>query len=146
LPGKYRGVREANTWVVVQRAGRHADCVLEGPSFDRDGNLYVSDIPWGRVFRINPHGEWDLVVEYDGEPNGTAVRADGKVLVADMKNGLMLLDPGSGSISEFVGRAGIEGFKGLSDLVCAKNGDVYFTDQGLSGMHDPTGRLFRLST
>jgi gluconolactonase len=26
----------------------------------------------------------------------------------------------------------------------AKNGDLYFTDQGESGLHDPTGRLWRL--
>jgi gluconolactonase len=145
LPSRFRGVREPTTWVVVQRAGRHADCVLEGPSFDRDGNLYVSDIPWGRIFRINPQGEWDLAVDYDGEPNGLAVRPDGKLMVADMKNGLMILEPGSGDITEFLGRAEIEGFKGLSDLVYASNGDLYFTDQGLTGMHDPTGRLFRLS-
>jgi gluconolactonase len=23
---------------------------LEGPSFDRDGNLYVVDLAWGRIF------------------------------------------------------------------------------------------------
>ena len=145
LPAAYRGVREPTAWVVVQRGGKHADCVFEGPSFDRDGNLYVSDIPWGRIFRISPAGEFELVVEYDGEPNGMAVRPDGKLTVADMKNGLMVLDPATGAIEEFLPRAEIEGFKGLSDLVYASNGDLYFTDQGLSGMHDPTGRLFRLS-
>lgn len=25
------------------------------------------------------------------------------------------------------------------------NGDLYFTDQGLTGLHDPTGRLYRLT-
>ncbi len=27
----------------------------------------------------------------------------------------------------------------------ASNGDLYFTDQGLTGLHDPTGRLFRVT-
>jgi gluconolactonase len=27
----------------------------------------------------------------------------------------------------------------------ASNGDIYFTDQGQTGLHDPTGRVYRLS-
>jgi gluconolactonase len=41
-------------------------------------------------------------------------------------------------------RARLERFRGCNDLVFASNGDLYFTDQGQSGMHDPTGRVFRL--
>ena len=37
-----------------------------------------------------------------------------------------------------------ERFKGVNDLVFARNGDLYFTDQGQTGLHDPTGRVFRL--
>jgi gluconolactonase len=37
-----------------------------------------------------------------------------------------------------------EGFKGLNDLHFAANGDLYFTDQGQTGIADPTGRVFRL--
>src|SRR5690606_37819119 len=39
---------------------------------------------------------------------------------------------------------GAEGFKGVNDLFFAANGDLYFTDQGQTGLQDPTGRLFRL--
>ena len=27
----------------------------------------------------------------------------------------------------------------------ASSGDIYFTDQGQTGLHDPTGRVYRLS-
>jgi gluconolactonase len=37
-----------------------------------------------------------------------------------------------------------ENFKGLNDLHFASNGDLYFTDQGQTGIADPTGRVFRL--
>ncbi len=43
---------------------------LEGPSFDRDGNLLCGDVQAGRVYRISSQGNWDIVVEYDGIPNG----------------------------------------------------------------------------
>jgi gluconolactonase len=32
----------------------------------------------------------------------------------------------------------------LNDLHFASNGDLYFTDQGQTGIADPTGRVFRL--
>ncbi|MBV8169110.1 MAG: SMP-30/gluconolactonase/LRE family protein, partial [Alphaproteobacteria bacterium] len=44
------------------------DCFLEGPSFDRAGNLYVVNIPYGQVFRISPQGDFVVIAEYDGEP------------------------------------------------------------------------------
>jgi gluconolactonase len=39
-----------------------------------------------------------------------------------------------------------ESFKGCNDLHIASNGDIYFTDQGQTGLHDPTGRVYRLRT
>jgi gluconolactonase len=36
-------------------------------------------------------------------------------------------------------------FKGLNDLHFASNGDLYFTDQGRTGLQDPTGHVYRLS-
>jgi gluconolactonase len=119
-------------------------CFLEGPSFDREGNLYVTDIPFGRIFRISPSAEWTLVAEYDGEPNGLKIHRDGRIFVADYKNGVMLLDPSSGHLTPLLTGPNAEHFKGVNDLVFASNGDLYFTDQGQTGLQDPTGRVYRL--
>jgi gluconolactonase len=51
--------------------------------------------------------------------------------------------PGPAKVEPFLDRPHGERFKGLNDLIFAKNGDLYFTDQGESGLHDPT-RLYRL--
>ena len=32
----------------------------------------------------------------------------------------------------------------MNDLVFTRNGDMYFTDQGQTGLQDPSGRLYRL--
>src|SRR4029079_14337651 len=58
--------------------------------------------------------------------------------------GLMLLDPGAGSVTPFLETAGSEGFRGVNDLTFAATGDLYFTDQGQTGLQDPTGRVYRL--
>ena len=57
----------------------------------------------------------------------------------------MLLDPKAGQITPSLETAGSESFKGVNDLAFADNGDLYFTDQGQTGLHDPTGRVYRVS-
>ena len=127
-----------------KQSGVVRDCFLEGPSFDRDGNLYVTNIPYRQIFKVSPDGEFTVVASYDGEPKGLKIHRDGRIFIADHKQGLMLLDPHSGKVEAFLDRPRGERFKGLNDLVFANNGDLYFTDQGESGLHDPTGRLYRL--
>lgn len=144
LPDKFRRKDPDNAWAIVNRRGVPVDSFLEGPSFDRDGHLYVVDIPYGRVFRISPGGEFTLVTEYDGEPNGLKIAKDGRIVITDYRHGLMMLDPRSGKVSPLLQRRWSESFKGVNDLVFARNGDIYFTDQGQTGMHDPTGRVYRL--
>ena len=119
---------------------------LEGPSFDRAGNLYCVDIAHGRVFRTSPTGEVSVVTEYNGEPNGLKIHRDGRIFIADYKNGIMTIDPASGTVTPVLERARLERFRGVNDLVFAANGDLYFTDQGQSGMHDPSGRVYHLRT
>ena len=144
IPDRYRITGRTTLWIETVRAGQKTDCFLEGPSFDRAGNLYVVDVAWGRIFRISPDGEVAPVAEYDGEPNGLKIHQDGRIFVADFRHGLMRLDPDSGQVTPLMERYRSERFKGLNDLVFAGNGDLYFTDQGASGLDDPSGRLYRL--
>jgi gluconolactonase len=146
LPDSFRKKDAANVWAMTNRRGIAADSFLEGPSFDRDGNLYVVDIPYGRVFRVSSIGEFALIAEYDGEPNGLKIAKDGRIFITDYRHGIMLLDPVSGRVSTVLERRWSERFKGVNDLVFASNGDLYFTDQGQTGLHDPTGRVYRLRT
>src|SRR6266545_4198746 len=118
--------------------------LLEGPSFDRAGNLYVVDIPAGRIFRVAPDGRPEKVAEYDGEPNGLKIHRDGRIFIADHKQGLLQLDPATGRVSVALDRPYAERFRGLNDLLFARNGDLYFTDQGESDLRELSGRLYRL--
>jgi gluconolactonase len=143
MPKKFRD-RRRTAWSDPNRQGAEVECFLEGPSFDRDGNLWFVDIPFGRVFRITARGEWELAVQYDGWPNGLKIHQDGRIFIADYKRGLLVLDPRSGRIEPLLETAYSEGFKGLNDLHFASNGDLYFTDQGQTGITDPSGRVYRL--
>jgi len=144
MPDKYRRTGVRSHWADVNQGGRLADSFLEGPVFDAQGNLFVTDIPFGRVFRIDPRGQWDLVAQWDGEPNGMKFFSATELLVTDYRNGLMLLDTVSGQVKPFLERRNSESFKGVNDLVFDSRGNLYFTDQGQTGLHDPTGRVYRL--
>ncbi len=142
LPDRFRRPRRS-AWADANRGGQAIDSFLEGPCFDREGRLYVTDIPNGRVFRIASDGEWTLITEYDGWPNGLKIHRDGRIFIADYKRGILLLDPASGAVTPFLESAASESFKGVNDLTFAANGDLYFTDQGQTGLQDPTGRVYR---
>ena len=131
-------------WVDGQPIGMPARSLLEGPSFDRNGTFYCVDIPSGRVFTVAHDGTFKIIAEYDGWPNGLKFHRDGRCFIADYKNGIMLLDPVNGKVTPYLERANLERFKAVNDLFFASNGDLYFTDQGLTGLHDPTGRVFRV--
>jgi gluconolactonase len=144
MPDQFRRKGERCEWADANRPGQPTDAFIEGPSFDAEGHLYIVDIPFGRIFRVAPDGAWSLVIEYDGWPNGLKIHPDGRVLVADYRHGLMALDVKAGRMQKLLTARNSESFKGCNDLHIAGNGDIYFTDQGQTGLHDPTGRVFRL--
>ena len=113
---------------------------LEGPSFDRNGNLYVVDLAWGRIFRIDAKGAFDVVLEYDGEPNGLAIRKDGRIFIADHKHGILRLE--NGKAVPVASRYHQQTFKGVNDLTFDPQGNLYFTDQGVTDLADPTGCVY----
>ncbi|WBV42475.1 SMP-30/gluconolactonase/LRE family protein [Pseudoroseomonas cervicalis] len=142
LPDTHRQPRRS-AWADAHRGGALLHSFLEGPCFDDAGNLMVVDIPFGRVFRVGQR-VWEAVAEYDGWPNGLALGTAGSLLLADHRHGLLSLDPASGSLAPLLENLHTEGFKGLNDVTTGPGGQVLFTDQGQTGLQDPTGRLHRL--
>ena len=145
IPDAFRAKRRTQ-WADANKPGHEVDSFLEGPSFDREGNLYVTDIPFGRIFRISPRLEWTLAAQYDGWPNGIAIHRDGSLWIADYRRGLLRLEPKAQAPQPILGHRNSESFRGLNDLTFDADGQCYFTDQGQTGLHDPTGRVYRLRT
>lgn len=142
LPEALKRPRES-TWGDVNFRGQPLGCFLEGPSFDRDGNLYVVDVPFGRIFQISPEGVWTQRSQYDGWPNGLKLHADGRIFIADYRLGILQLDSDDDKPQPVATSFRSEGFLGCNDLFFAQDGALWFTDQGQSGLHNPIGRLFR---
>ncbi|MEZ5660785.1 MAG: SMP-30/gluconolactonase/LRE family protein [Burkholderiaceae bacterium] len=143
MPDEFRRADSRSEWGRANRPGESLACFIEGPVFDREGHLWITDIPFGRLFRISPQGQWTLVVEYDGWPNGLAIHPDGRVFIADYRHGIMVHEPGSGQVLSVISNRYSEHFRGCNDLIFDSQGRLYFTDQGQSGLHMPNGRVYR---
>ena len=143
MPDALRLQDRPSSWVTANKPGAKVDSFLEGPTMAPDGALWVVDIPYGRILRIAPDGTWTVMADYDGWPNGMRYRPDGTLCIADYKRGILRLDPQTGTITPLFEGYRSEGFKGCNDLWFAQDGTLFFTDQGQTGLHDPSGRVYR---
>lgn len=152
IPGEFKKVRRS-PWSDMRRGGKPIHSFLEGSSFDREGNLYVTDIPFGRIFRITPERRVTLVAEYDGEPNGLKIRADGRIFITDYAHGIMELDPVRGTVTSVLGRRYSERFGGVTSVGTAiqmsggigPDGLALTADGGLAVGHPGMGAVWVFS-
>ena len=151
LPDSFRR-KQRTEWCDANKPGSEIDSFLEGPSFDRAGNLYVTDIPFGRIFRISPHSSGRSWRSTTVGRTGSQSTSDGTLWITDYRRGVLRLDPSSpapgkatvGDPVAILGHRNSESFKGVNDLTFDRDGNCYFTDQGQTGLHDPSGRVYRL--
>ena len=148
LPERLRRSGRPSEWLDKQRKTLGAafpdHSFLEGPAIGPDGSLYCVDIPFGRLLRVDADDEFEVALEYDGNPNGLAFHRDGRAFIADNRRGIMVADLATGTVEPFIERLALEALKGPNDLCFSKSGDLYFTDMGQSGLHDPTGAVYRI--
>lgn len=142
VPASLRKAGTPNERLAAGKSATPAGCFLEGPAFDREGNLYVVDLAFGRIFCIDKQKHFIVAAEYDGEPNGLAVHRDGRVFIADHKRGILVLEPKTGDVMPVVTRHHQQAFKGVNDLVFDSKGNLYFTDQGVTDLADPSGCVY----
>lgn len=145
VPSHLHWQGEPTPWLEGRPWGKPGS-FLEGPGFDRDGNLLCVDIPYGRVFRFTPAGEVDVYAQFDGEPNGLRIHRDGRIFIADHKRGILVLDPETRKVEVFCDSVDGHRFIGPNDLVFTPSGEIYFTDMGNSDLARPNGRLVHVDT
>lgn len=141
LPDVHRHKGEPSAWAKMTRPGQQMHSFLEAAFFDDARNLWVSDVPYGRVFTVSPDGEWTLAHHIDGEPHAMRLAPDGRRIAVDYGRGLVEL---TGPNSFDVLSTGLKDqpFLGLSDMCFGPDGTLWFTDSGRTSVSDPTGRVY----
>lgn len=120
---------------------------LEGPCFDREGNLLFVEVFGGRVFRLTPAMALSTVVPENNRASaGLALHRDGRIFIAGLGNfhdtgSVIAVQPdGSGLQVVVASEAGYL----PDDLVFDAAGGFYFTDfRGTST--NPTGGVIYVS-
>jgi lactonase len=145
IPPSERGLQTvlAEPWFQVSEEG----LVLEGPAFDRNGNLLFCDVSGRRVLRLTADMRLSTVVTLEGlGPGGLAVHKDGRIFIAAMDiirgvGSVVAVKPdGSGMQPILPQEAGYM----PNDLVFDAQGGFYFTDfRGTST--DPKGGVYYVS-
>jgi sugar lactone lactonase YvrE len=122
----------------------------EDVAFDRLRRLYTG-FEDGRIVRMMPpYGAPEVFADTGGRPLGMVFDAEGHLIVADARKGLLSISP-EGQITVLAAGLGDEPFGFLDDLDIGPDGTIYFTDAARFGYgahqlaileHGGDGRLF----
>jgi len=127
----------------------------EGPTFDRDGNLYVVNYRGnGNIGKITPDGKASIFcvlskiapVDDNRQPkaNGLKIDSERRLVVADAGTGRLLRISPDGSEAEVLAdRWNGTALRSVNDVALDQSGNIYFTDPGGSSVDKPTGSVYR---
>ena len=120
---------------------------LEGPVFDRAGNLYFVEVFGGGVFKLTPDKQLTTILGPNKMASaGLAIHKDGRIFIAGLGNfsntgSIVAINPDGSGMKTIIGPD--KGFS-IDDLIFDAQGGLYFTDFKGSSTQ-PTGGLYYLS-
>lgn len=100
----------------------------EGPASDGHGNLYFSDIPANRIYKLNASGEASILLEPSNHTNGLMVNRAGRIIACEMDGRIVEIDPATKATKTLAPGFNGKRFNAPNDLVIDRQGGVYFTD------------------
>lgn len=128
----------AEPWVLVED---NPATFLEGPAFDRQGNLFVSSI---FILKITPKKKVTTILQQPGFlPDGIAIHKDGRLFIACLSGRIITIHPDGTRLTDIEPRYNGKPAS-ANDLVFDRNGNFYVTDF-IGTVADPTGGVYRFS-
>ncbi len=132
----------AEMWLQVSD---NASCVMEGPAFDRDGNLYFVDVSGrGRVYKADTATKAFKLIYEDGKSNFAAakIHKDGRIFLCGYIDNKIVIIKTDGTLLNEI-QPVYKGQKLIADdLVFDSAGNFYFTSYDKAS---DTGGIYRMS-
>ena len=100
----------------------------EGPAADRDGNVYFSDIPAEKIFKVDTAGKLTTFRDKSNNVNGTMVNAAGELVGCEMKGQVTVMGADGQVVRNVAKEYEGKRFNAPNDLVIDAVGGTYFTD------------------
>ena len=132
---------EAEPWFQLDPS---PDILLEGPAFDREGDLFVTSPSAGTVFRITPEKQMSVIFNNENiKVDGSAFHRDSRLFIACLTGELLTINPDGYKTTitypKYQGHS-----LSMNDLVFDSKGNIYVTDF-IGTVAEPTGGVFRIS-
>jgi gluconolactonase len=100
----------------------------EGPAADREGNVYFSDIPNQKIYKVDTKGKLTLFRDRTNRANGLMVNAKGEVIACEMGGQVAAYSADGKERRVLADKHDGKRFNAPNDLVIDKQGGIYFTD------------------
>jgi gluconolactonase len=139
--------------VTAQPVTRAAEvpALTEGPTVDRSGNLYFTELRAQRIYKLGTDGELTVFRERSHGANGLVIDAQGRLVACEgAADGepprVTRTDLQTGAVEVLA--SGYQGtaFRGTNDVTLDTRGRIYFTDPAGSAVYriDAPGRIARV--
>jgi gluconolactonase len=115
----------------------------EGPAFDADGTLYITQCGNGWITRM-AGGETDDYVNSGSTPNGLAFDEEGVLWIAEAGTNQLLSYDGD-ELTEIVAQWDGDPLQKPNDLVFHPDGSIYMTGPGGSDTESPIGKVYHVT-
>ncbi|HWE96401.1 MAG TPA: SMP-30/gluconolactonase/LRE family protein [Tepidisphaeraceae bacterium] len=112
----------------------------EGATADPEGNVYFTDIPNDRIYRIGPDGEASELAENTNGANGLKIGPDGRLYACQGKAGRIVAYDLKTAKEEVIA----DGIQECNDLAINHAGGIYVTAPPAKGVSTP-GRLWYIA-
>jgi gluconolactonase len=113
---------------------------VEGPAINAQGEIFFSDIPAERIYKIGADGTLSTYLEKSHKTNGLFFHANGDLIACEMEGRIVAVREGKAEplVAEHDGKR----FNAPNDLVIDRAGGVYFTDPSFRApMPLPQGKV-----
>lgn len=101
----------------------------EGMAFDADGNFYFTDVPAGKLYKVDPKGKKELIDGDTGRTNGISMGPDGMLYGCAGGNMAIYRWDLKSSEKEVIAKGAFS-----NDIAITKEGRIYFTDPKTSAV------------
>ena len=110
-------------------------CLLEGPAFDGEGNLFFSDIIGNQIYRLTAAGDLSIFRSDSGRTNGNTFDAEGRLISCEGpefglggRRRLVRTDLKTGNIEILTEYFSGKRYNSPNDVVVDTIGRIWFTD------------------
>jgi gluconolactonase len=137
----------------AQEISRAAEvpALTEGPTVDRDGNVYFTELRAQRIFKLAPDGELTVFRERSHGANGLVIDQQGRLIACEgpvdgEPARITRTDLATGAIEVLADRFNGAPFRGTNDVTLDGRGRIYFTDPAGGAVYriDAPGQVARV--